>query len=155
MSTPMYVEGLEDPTMRPASKADLSADEPVIGIVVGGQARAYPLSRLTGMMEHVVNDVVEVEEGKTVPLVVTYCDAKEWVRVMVPEDETITDSLHVGTMGMLNGGLALNYDGETYLQMATIPGLQDYEYELVSWYAWRQDHPQTLVFAGRSHLPSR
>ena len=61
------IRSIEDPKFFPASEVtDLQPTEPVIGLIVDGDARAYPLSVLT--RHEIANDVVG-----GVPVAVTYC----------------------------------------------------------------------------------
>src|SRR5438105_7303951 len=76
MSTPFIVPGIDRPAAVPADEADLDANTEVIGVVVGGKARAYVLAALRGPMHHVVNDVLGAD-----PVTVTYSDRADCVRV--------------------------------------------------------------------------
>jgi hypothetical protein len=51
------IQAIDDPKFVPASLADLPDDEPVIGLCVGDDARAYALSLLD--TREIVNDVVD------------------------------------------------------------------------------------------------
>ena len=50
------IQAIDDPKFVPAELADLPDDEPVIGLCVGDDARAYALSLLD--TREIVNDVV-------------------------------------------------------------------------------------------------
>ena len=57
---------LDNPAVVPGSSADwLSPDELVLGVVVGDQARAYPISQMA--YHHIANDQIDGE-----PYLVTY-----------------------------------------------------------------------------------
>lgn len=57
---------LDDPRVIPGAQATwLSADELVLGVVVGGAARAYPISQMA--YHHIANDVIDGQ-----PFLVTY-----------------------------------------------------------------------------------
>jgi len=61
------IPAIDDPKFVPVSEVtDLGAQEPVIGLVIDGDARAYPLRILT--WHEIANDVVG-----GVPVAVTYC----------------------------------------------------------------------------------
>ena len=61
------IRSIDDPSFIAVSdNRDLKDDEPVIGVVINGDARAYPLGILT--QHEIVNDVVG-----GVPVAVTYC----------------------------------------------------------------------------------
>jgi Protein of unknown function (DUF3179) len=60
------IPSIDAPTFVPVAEAELSDREPVIGLIVDGDARAYPLRIL--IWHEIVNDVVG-----GVPVAVTYC----------------------------------------------------------------------------------
>ena len=149
-STPMLVAGVEEPRMVLPADESLLNEEEVVGVVVHGQARAYPLSRMRGMLEHVVNDVVlgVIEQGNA--LTVTYCDMSDCVRVFAADGDSETVSLQMGTVGLIGGALAVSYQDQHYRQTDEIPGLQSVPFVRTTWAEWRNAHPETLVYAGSS-----
>jgi hypothetical protein len=60
------IPAIDDPAFTPVAEADLTDNEPVIGLSIDGDARAYPLRIL--IWHEIVNDVVG-----GVPVAVTYC----------------------------------------------------------------------------------
>lgn len=148
MSTPMVTAGIENPVMILAKDANIDPQAMVIGVIVEGQTRAYPIRALSGMLQHVVNDVVECEGGNVKPLTITYCDMTDCARVLASDDDSVRSSLGLGTLGLLDGGLALTYGKDNFKQMDPIPGLLDYESAKVPWGEWVAQHPETLVYAG-------
>ena len=60
------IPSIDEPAFVPAAAAALPDNEPVIGLIVGGDARAYPLRIL--IWHEIVNDVIG-----GVPVAVTYC----------------------------------------------------------------------------------
>ena len=60
------IPSIDDPRFVPVAEAELPGDEPVIGLTIEGEARAYPLRIL--IWHEIVNDVVG-----GVPVAVTYC----------------------------------------------------------------------------------
>jgi len=60
------IPAIDAPAFVPVDAAELPAREPVIGLVIGGDARAYPLRIL--IWHEIVNDVVG-----GVPVAITYC----------------------------------------------------------------------------------
>jgi|GEM_PF-6947540 len=149
MSTPLMVAGIENPTMVSAADSGLKPDAAVIGVIVDGQARAYPLLRLSGMLDHVVNDVVKSGDGgKRLGLTITYCDITDCIRVLTAEGERSEESLRVGTLGLVRGGLGITVGSGQYKQTEKIEGLEDYPHERTTWLDWRFRHPQTVVYAG-------
>ncbi len=120
------VEGNNSPVFVTAEKANLPDSTPIIAVVVEGQAKAYPLSRLTAIVDHVVNDQVTAEDGKTNPFTVTYCDKTDCVRVFSASDDSMTQPMNVSTIGLLDGGLALRWNGVDFKQMDKISGFGRY-----------------------------
>lgn len=151
-STPMVVAGIEDPEMVTAEAAGLLPDDEVIGILVDGQPLAYPLRRLSGMMDHVVNDVLSVSGNGRQPYSVAYCDMTDCIRVWVPVDESVDESLKIGTLGVIEGGLAVTVGNEHYKQTDPIPGLKEIEFERLDWSDWLAKHPNTLIYRGSNRI---
>jgi Protein of unknown function (DUF3179) len=60
------IPSIDEPAFVPVAEAELPANEPVIGLVIEGDARAYPLRIL--IWHEIVNDVVG-----GVPVAITYC----------------------------------------------------------------------------------
>ncbi len=87
-----------------ADARDLVATEPVIGLVMGGEARAYPLRILT--WHEIVNDVVA-----GVPVAVTYCPL---CNAAIVFDRRIDGRvLEFGTTGKLRRSDLVMYDRQT------------------------------------------
>ncbi len=53
---PIPIRAITDPKTVPADQADIAANELVLGVVVNGKARAYPINQLTGPMREIIND---------------------------------------------------------------------------------------------------
>jgi hypothetical protein len=87
-----------------ARATDLAATEPVIGLEVGGDARAYPLRIL--IWHEIVNDVVG---GK--PVAVTYCPLCN--SAVVFERSVGQRTLDFGTTGKLRNSDLVMYDRQT------------------------------------------
>src|SRR5579875_3244686 len=64
-----WAEGIRTPPALPADRADLKPEDEVLGVEMGGHARAYRLKGMLGRSDHIVNDVLG---GK--PVSVTFCD---------------------------------------------------------------------------------
>ena len=47
-----------EPQIVSADKADLSANALVLGVVIDGEARAYPINQLTGPRREIINDTL-------------------------------------------------------------------------------------------------
>jgi len=148
VSTPMLSDGVDFPKMVTPDEIELREKQEVLGVVVAGQARAYPLFSMRGMSDHVINDHVIDETGKRKPFTVTYCDLTECTRVFEAEDGRDDASLRVGIMGLKDGGLALMWKKNGFKQTDELEGLRDYPYERTIWSEWKSAHPDTLVYAG-------
>lgn len=148
VSTPMLADGIEFPKMVAADEIVLREKQEVLGVVVAGEARAYPLFSMRSMSEHVINDHVVDESGKRKPFTVTYCDMTECTRVLEAVDDLDDTSLRVGIMGLIDGGLGLMWKNKGIKQAGELEGLRDYPYERTTWAEWRSAHPETLVYAG-------
>ncbi|TVR95315.1 MAG: DUF3179 domain-containing protein [Rhodospirillales bacterium] len=99
------IPSIDNPRFRPAAEVDdLDAQEPVIGLMIAGDARAYPLRILT--WHEIVNDVVG-----GVPVAVTYCPLCN--AAIVFEREVEGRVLEFGTTGKLRHSDLVMYDRET------------------------------------------
>lgn len=99
------IPSIDRPKFVPADQIkDLADTEPVIGLVIGGQARAYPLRILT--WHEIVND-----ELAGVPITVTYCPL---CNSAVAFDRRIDGRvLDFGTTGKLRNSDMVMYDRQT------------------------------------------
>jgi hypothetical protein len=150
-STPLHVEGINSPLLKRSSEVRLSDDSMVIGVTQLGKYRAYPVLSLSGMMDNVVNDFVPDQDGLGgCPVTVTYCSMTKCVRVFTGNPADGMKHLGLGTLGLLDGGLALRWQGSQFKQNDQIDGLTDLPFELTTWGEWKSKHPETEVFAGRS-----
>ncbi len=96
---------IDDPKFKPVSEVtDLGDDEPVIGLVINGDKRGYPLRIL--MWHEIVNDVVG-----GVPVAVTFCPL---CNAAVVFDRRVDGRiLEFGTTGKLRNSDLVMYDRET------------------------------------------
>jgi hypothetical protein len=159
------VHVLNAPAMMSASEVDaaneaergklLVADDRVIGISAGGEARAYPLRLLR--WHEVVNDSIGGE-----PIAVTYsplCDS-----VAVYSRRIGGATVDLGVSGLLYNSNTLLYDrglgppaSPLWVQLdgrpvagpdpERTPRLPLRVADLTTWSAWRARHPQTTVLA--------
>jgi len=99
------IPSIDDPKfVAVAEVAHLSATEPVVGLMVNGDARAYPLRVLT--WHEIVND-----EVGGIPVVVTYCPLCNSAIVF---DRRIEGrAVEFGTTGKLRNSDLVMYDRET------------------------------------------
>ena len=127
----------------------------VIGVVIHGVARAYPLRVL--VWHEVVNDTVS-----DVPIVVTYNPLSQGIAVF---DRRVNgETLTFGMSGLLYQSNLLLYDRESthsseslwsQLQSRAVTGpaaaagrkLEWVSFSLARWDAWQADHPETTILA--------
>ena len=99
------IRSIDDPQFAPVGEVEnLTDTEPVIGVVVNGDARAYPLGILT--QHEIVNDVVG-----GVPVTVTYCPLCN--SSIVFERRVGGRRLDFGTTGKLRHSDLVMYDRQT------------------------------------------
>jgi Protein of unknown function (DUF3179) len=144
--TPFIFPAAVRPPAVPAAEADLGDDEPVIGVVMNGKARAYP-SRIFSR-NHVMNDLVG-----GAPVSVTHCDRTGCWRAFTGDG---TEPLDIWTGGYADG-LLLKV-GEVFYHQETgepfqYPGAAPWPYppielEKTTWGRWRAAHPDTDVSLG-------
>lgn len=158
-----FLKALDDPAVVPASEIPaineehrkyLLASDRVIGVTIGGQARAYPLRVLN--WHEVINDTLA-----GAPIAVTYspiCDSAVVFERRVGQAEA-----RFGVSGLLYNSNLVMYDrqpagGESLwsqLRFGVIAGpaaerhetLRIVPSQVVYWQDWQQEHPQTTVVA--------
>ena len=124
----------------------LADDALVIGVLLKGKARAYPLSMLTKRGQAVVND-----ELAGVPIVVTW--SKECINGRVFDRRLDNSTLEFfRAANSWNGSLViLDAETSTYWSQLLGEALQDGRAltplvcEVLSWEGWRRRYPQTTV----------
>ena len=135
--------------LRPAQVSFLSADEPVLALQIGADARAYPVQIL--IWHEIVNDTV----GR-VPVAVTYCPL---CNSAIAYDRRLAGRvLSFGTSGDLYDSNLVMYDRQTQSLWVQFTGqavagvltghqLFPYPVQTVSWAAWRAGHPHGWVLS--------
>ena len=99
------IPSIDDPKFVPVSEVtDLADTEPVIGVTVNGEARAYPLGILT--QHEIVNDTIG-----GVPVTVTYCPLCN--SSIVFDRRVDGQVLDFGTTGKLRNSDLVMYDRQT------------------------------------------
>lgn len=141
-ATPFIYPGLKQPAALPAAEANLPDDARVIGISTAEQSRAYLVTALSAMTTHVINDVVG-----GIPVSITYCDQTDCTRAFT-DDRTEPIDLFIG--GWMSDEMALQFQGQFYLQSADEIPLSDYPFVVTTWQEWRAAHPETDVFTGQT-----
>jgi Protein of unknown function (DUF3179) len=172
-------EILTDPIKRPgvvaAQDAGLPPDEMVIGVMVGGKARAYRLEAMEGRSKHLVNDLVA-----GVPVSVAYCNVTGCVRGYTGPPGPAP--LDLAVAGLLNDEMVLNAGGSLYFQgsgklvdpallesshnpiavahahnarktLTANQGTSGIPYDtltpvLTTWQAWVEQHPDSDIYTG-------
>jgi len=143
------IPSIDEPRFVPvADERELEPAEPVIGLFLDGEARAYPLRILT--WHEIVNDEVA---GR--PVAVTYCPLCNAALVF---DRTLEDGrvLDFGTTGKLRHSDLVMYDrtteswwqqftGEAVVGELTGTLLEMLPARLESWERFAERHPEGLV----------
>lgn len=142
------IPSIDDPLFEPAHSHDtLEAADPVVGLAINGDARAYPLRILT--WHEIVNDVVG-----GVPVAVTYCPLCNSAPVF--ESTVGGQVLEFGTSGKLKDSNLIMYDrateswwqqftGEAIVGAMTGARLKLVPARLQSWSEFLAEHPQGQV----------
>ncbi len=134
--------------------AFLRPDDRVVGIVIAGEARAYPLRILN--WHELVNDEIG---GR--PIAVSYCPLTASAVVFdrrTRDEETV---LSFGVSGLLYESNVLMYDRRTESLWSQLAGeavtgqmmgttLQTVPSELTTWEHWRTQHPETRVLSPKT-----
>ncbi len=139
---------IDDPKFVPVGEIDdLADDEPVIGVVIGGEAKAYPLRIL--IWHEIVNDHVG-----GIPVTVTFCPL---CNAAVVFDRRLGGRvLDFGTTGMLRKSDLVMYDRQTeswwqqFMGMAIVGELTGEVLDMLpsrleSWSSFRARAPEGLV----------
>lgn len=147
-STPLVTNGVTVPNMVAAEKAEVADEQEVIGVIIEGSPRAYPLRQLSNLLEHVVNDHVLDPAGSPKAFAVTYCNLTGCIRVLESPVELGGKNLGVGTIGLIDGGLVLSHRKRQFKQEEQVSTLRDLPYEVMTWKDWKQKNPSTLVYIG-------
>jgi hypothetical protein len=141
------IPALDDPPHVAADRAAWDPDEPVLGVELGGESRAYPLALLE--WHEVVNDRLG-----GVPIAVTYsplCGTG-----MVFDRRVDGRPRRFGVSGLLYQSDLLMFDRESESLWSQIPAravtgpargsrLRALRSRIEPWEAWRKRHPKTSV----------
>jgi hypothetical protein len=147
-STPLVVAGIESPRLYEPADLEVPDDWEVIGVVLADQPRAYLTRKMSGMMEHVVNDSVTQADGNPLAFTITFCDQTDCARVLTFANPSTASTTGIGTLGMLDGGLALRWQEHQFKQTDTPEGLRELPFERTTWGAWKEKYPQSKIYAG-------
>ncbi|MEQ9406961.1 MAG: DUF3179 domain-containing (seleno)protein [Fuerstiella sp.] len=138
-NTPFITPGITHTAMQPSDPTEASDDEPVLGIVVDGEARAYSVTAMSSISAHVVNDLV----GNT-PVSITWCDRTNCARAFTADTPGQPIPLSVG--GFVDDEMSLLFENRMYPQTSPEIPLQDYDVEVTTWGQWVNQHPNSKVF---------
>lgn len=142
--------GIRQPPTRSANEAGLAEDAEVIGVRIGGKARAYSVEALSrGPQSHVVNDLL----GER-PVTVAYCNVMGCARVFTADSSGAPLDLGVGGWQGVKGLIVrldgVNYtlaDGENLTNPKGSPlPFERMVYQRTTWGEWHQAHPETDVY---------
>ena len=137
----------------PASQAPSLRDgDLVVGVVVNGQARAYPAHFLWAEGAHTVND----ELGES-PIAVSLCPLAGASAAFSRRLDG--ERLEVGTLTATDRGSLVLYDGDTHTRWRLLTGkgfsgplagrrLERLPSLFATWKRWRSLHPDTTVYVG-------
>jgi len=146
------IPALDQPTVVSADESPWKDEEIMLGLVVGGEARAYPVAILD--WHELVNDTLG---GR--PILVSYCPLCGTGLVF---DRRIDgETRHFGVSGLLYRSDLLMYDRETeslWSQIAAkaVTGpmmgrrLEMLRSSFQRWGEWRSEHPETTVLSKRT-----
>ena len=147
--------GIVQPPTVPADVARLNEDEEIIGIVVDGKARAYRLKALLDPQQHIINDLID-----GLPLTVAHCDVTNCTRVYAGRRGE--QPLDVAQAGLWNSDMIVKIQGVYYRHRtgepagndANAPALpcQAYTFQRMPWKQWREEHPQTNIYLGKTKV---
>ncbi len=141
----------------PAAQAGLHDDDLVIGVVVGGEARAYPVNLMWEPQNESLNDTLGGE-----PIVATWCPVAH--SGVVYDRGVEGRTVELGAVG-LEKGVFILYDRETGSNWSQISGralrgplggrsLRKKGSLTTTWGKWRHLHPTTTVYVDPA-LPGR
>src|SRR5579864_5311202 len=134
-----------------AKEAKIRPEEVVLGIEVGGNARAYRLDALHDEGGHLVNDLIG-----GVPVSVSYCNLTDCARVYT--DPQGSAPLDVEIAGVYNLEMVVKIGGNLYFQNSGVPvepgkSPSAIPYHVLTpkrttWADWSRHHPETDVYIG-------
>jgi thiol-disulfide isomerase/thioredoxin len=145
---------MEEPTVVPAARAaHMREDDVVLGVVVAGEARAYPWWVAKNF--HAVNDTV-----RGVPVAITFCE--QCTGAAAFRRELDGRVLTLETAGVYNGTIIAR-DRETRTLWAPFSGralegplagrkLERIPLALTRWSDWKRRHPATMVAWGPAQV---
>ena len=140
---------IDNPTYLPADQTDISNDEIVFGIVINGEARAYPSSVM--YWHEIVNDNINNQQVS-----VTFCPLTGTVQGFLNQ--------HLGVSGKLSHSNLVMYDRDTdslfpQIIATAVTGpkkgttLEQFPVTVTTWKLWKQQYPNTLILSRETGFP--
>ena len=152
---PDSILAIDDPVFESAGMADesLEPDERVIGVLINGEARAYPIPILSS--HEVVNDVVGGEQ-----VAITWCPLCYTALVFSRHIREQNQILTFGVSGKLLYNTLVMFDRQTNSLWSQLYGvavdgpldgtsLTIFPSLHIEWKLWKSQHPETLVLSKR------
>lgn len=141
------IPALDHPTSIAAGRAGWADDEPVLGVVVGGASRAYPIAILN--WHELVNDTLGGQ-----PILVSFCPLCATGMVFDRRVEGKTEAF--GVSGLLYRSDLLMFDRRSeslwsQISAEAVTGpmlgkrLRLLRSKMDRWGTWRREHPETTV----------
>jgi hypothetical protein len=133
-----------------AAQAFVRDDDLVLGVVVGGESRAYPINLMWEPQNEVLNDTLGGE-----PIAATWCPIAH--SGVVYDRSLDGQELELGAVG-LEKGVFILYDRQTGTHWSQVSGqatggakagacLGKKASTVTTWARWRRLHPETTVYA--------
>jgi hypothetical protein len=154
LGMPELIPPIRKPPVKLPSEVTLPDDFRVVGVVVGGKARAYSLMALAAPDGYIVNDLIG-----DVPVSLAYCNTTRTVHLFTHESRG--SALDVGQGGQFTDGLVIRYQGRFYSAKTGKPRSGDgpdlpllrQAFEETTWKQWRDKQPTTEIYVGPDPLP--
>ena len=136
-------------TIVPAARAALRDDDIVLGVVVGGEARAYPVNLMWEPLNETLNDTVG-----GAAIAATWCPIAH--SGVVYDRALDGGTADLGAVGLEKGVFVL-YDRQTGSRWSQVSGratsgrlegrvLRKRDSTVTTWGRWRELHPDTTVY---------
>jgi hypothetical protein len=128
-----------NPPLVSADQADLADDEPVFGVVMGDEPRAYQRAAFADVPSHVVHDSIGAHS-----LIVTHCPRDACTRIFVSQpgktpEVRLGGWRHDQTMDLIVGR-------RRFSQRSREIPLDEYAFVEVPWAVWKRRYPTTSVY---------
>ena len=142
---------VEHPPIVEAAGAEIRADALVIGVEIGGKARAYRLGALDDPGGHLVNDIIS-----GMPVTVAYCNLSQNAQIYM--NTAGGQPLDVEVVGLRDHQMVIRVAGSLYFHPSGLPVEPEKKPPplpcgvltpmVTTWKAWTNLHPRTDVYLG-------